>query len=90
MVGIIDWRIKACKKHNVKFYFDTFATKEIILNENPDVIIIATGGLPNKDILEEITEHADISQDTDSSTEQKNPDVTHINSNETSSISNED
>ena len=53
MVGIIDWRIKACKKHNVKFYFDTFATKEIILNENPDVVIIATGGLPNKDILEE-------------------------------------
>ena len=53
MVGIIDWRIKACKKNNVKFYFDTFATKEIILNENPDVIIIATGGLPNKDILEE-------------------------------------
>ena len=53
MVGIIDWRIKACKKHNVKFYFDTFATKEIILNENPDIVIIATGGLPNKDILEE-------------------------------------
>ena len=53
MVGIVDWRIKACKKNNVKFYFDTYATKEIILNENPDVIIIATGGLPNKDILEE-------------------------------------
>ena len=53
MVGIIDWRLKACKKNNVKFYFDTFATKELILNENPDVIIIATGGLPNKDILEE-------------------------------------
>ncbi len=50
MLGIIDWRIKACKTNNVKFYFDTFATKEIILNENPDVIIIATGGLPNKDI----------------------------------------
>ena len=51
MVGIVDWRIKACKKNNVNFYFDTYATKEIILNENPDVIIIATGGLPNKDIL---------------------------------------
>ncbi len=53
MIGIIDWRINACKTNNVKFYFDTFATKEIILNENPDIIIIATGGLPNKDILEE-------------------------------------
>ena len=53
MIGIIDWRIAACNNNNVKFYFNTFATKDIVLKENPNVVIIATGGLPNTDILEE-------------------------------------
>tara|TARA_B100000963_G_scaffold357354_1_gene379327 strand:+ start:155 stop:2194 length:2040 start_codon:yes stop_codon:yes gene_type:complete len=52
MKGIIDWRVNACKKNGVQFHFNTFATKEIIQNENPDVIIIATGGIPNTDILD--------------------------------------
>ena len=52
MFGIIDWRFNACKENNVKFYFDTFATKDIVKNENPDVVIIASGGSPNKDILD--------------------------------------
>ncbi len=53
MLGIIDWRIEACKNKEVKFYYNTFATKELILSEKPNSIIIATGGIPNTDILEE-------------------------------------
>ena len=52
MIGIIDWRMNACKKNNVKFYFNIYATQELIQKENPDVIIIATGGIPNNYILE--------------------------------------
>ena len=52
MLGIIDWRLNACKKNDVKFNYNIYATKEIINNENPDVVIIATGGIPNNQILE--------------------------------------
>ena len=58
MLGIIDWRLDACKDNNVMFHYNTFATKEIILKEKPDCIIIATGGIPNTDILDEGNEYA--------------------------------
>ena len=58
MLGIIDWRVEACNKNNVKFYFNNFATKEMIINEKPDIIIIATGGIPNTEILEDGNELA--------------------------------
>ena len=58
MLGIIDWRLEACNDNNVTFYYNTFATKEIILKEKPDCIIIATGGIPNTDILDEGNEYA--------------------------------
>ncbi len=47
MRGIIDWRYDICKKNNVNFFFNTLADKNIILKENPDIVIIATGGIPN-------------------------------------------
>ena len=53
MAGIIDWRINICEANKVKFNFNSFASKEEILSENPDIIIIATGGVPNTDILSE-------------------------------------
>ena len=53
MIGIIDWRLDACKKNNVIFYYNTIATKEIVLDQNPDIIIIATGGIPNLNNLEQ-------------------------------------
>ena len=58
MIGIIDWRYEICKKNEVKFHFNTFANKEIILKEKPDVIIIATGGIPNTNNVEEGSELA--------------------------------
>ena len=53
MIGIIDWRIDQCNKTNVKFHFNTLANKKNILSEKPEIIIIATGGMPNQSNLEE-------------------------------------
>ena len=56
MIGIIDWRLERCKKNNVKINYNCLATKENVLSEKPDVIIVATGGIPNTEILEEGSE----------------------------------
>jgi hypothetical protein len=51
MIGIIDWRMTQCAARDVEFRFNTFAEAADVLAEKPDVVIIATGGLPEKDIL---------------------------------------
>ena len=51
MIGIIDWRMAQCAALGVEFRFSTWAEVDDIMQENPDVVIIATGGLPQKDIL---------------------------------------
>ena len=51
MIGIIDWRMAQCAARDVEFRFNTFAEAADVLAENPDVVIVATGGLPQKDIL---------------------------------------
>ncbi len=52
MMSIIDWRMAQCTARNVKFIFNTYADTEDILAENPDVVIMATGGMPHTEILE--------------------------------------
>ena len=51
MIGIIDWRMSQCEKRGVTFHFNTWAEADAILAENPDVVIIATGGLPHTEVL---------------------------------------
>ncbi|KQV36584.1 NADH:flavin oxidoreductase [Rhizobium sp. Root1204] len=51
MIGIIDWRMSQCEKLDVTFHFNTWADANAITAENPDVVIIATGGLPHTDVL---------------------------------------
>ena len=46
MIGIIDWRMAQCAARGVEFRFNTWAEAADVLAENPDVVIIATGGLP--------------------------------------------
>lgn len=53
MISIIDWRMAQCQKHGVSFHFNTWAEAETVLAENPDVVIIATGGFPHTDVLKE-------------------------------------
>jgi 2,4-dienoyl-CoA reductase-like NADH-dependent reductase (Old Yellow Enzyme family)/thioredoxin reductase len=52
MMGIIDWRMQQCAKRNVKFNFNIVAENQDILKENPDTVIIATGGIPNLELFE--------------------------------------
>jgi len=52
MMGIIDWRMQQCMKKNVKFNFNIIAETQDVINENPDTIIIATGGMPNLELFE--------------------------------------
>jgi 2,4-dienoyl-CoA reductase-like NADH-dependent reductase (Old Yellow Enzyme family)/thioredoxin reductase len=52
MIGIIDWRMAQCAARGVEFRFNTYAEAADVLAERPDVVIIATGGLPEKDVLE--------------------------------------
>jgi len=52
MLSIIDWRLAQCVKHGVEFRFNSYTESEDILAENPDVVIIASGGLPDTQVLE--------------------------------------
>ncbi len=51
MIGIIDWRMSQCEKLGVTFRFNTWAEADTVLTERPDVVIIATGGLPHTEVL---------------------------------------
>ena len=51
MIGIIDWRMAQCAALGVEFRFNTWAEAADVQAEAPDVVIIATGGMPEKDIL---------------------------------------
>ena len=51
MIGIVDWRMAQCAARGVQFRFNTWAEAADVLAETPDVVIVATGGLPEKDIL---------------------------------------
>lgn len=47
MMQIIDWRMERCEAQGVEFRFDTWADAETVLAESPDVVIVATGGIPD-------------------------------------------
>ncbi|WP_417601258.1 FAD-dependent oxidoreductase [Pararhodobacter oceanensis] len=57
MIGIIDWRMSECAHLGVNFRFNTIADAEDITAENPDIVIIATGGLPFTEVLSEGNAH---------------------------------
>ena len=52
LIGIIDWRMAQCAARGVEFRFNSWAEAADVLAENPDVVIVATGGMPEKDILD--------------------------------------
>jgi 2,4-dienoyl-CoA reductase-like NADH-dependent reductase (Old Yellow Enzyme family)/thioredoxin reductase len=52
LIGIIDWRMAQCAARDVDFRFNTFAEAADVLAEKPDVVIVATGGLPTPDVIE--------------------------------------
>jgi N-methyl-L-proline demethylase len=53
MMGIIDWRLAQCEAKGVTFRYNTWADADTVMAENPDIVIIATGGLPHTEALSE-------------------------------------
>ncbi|MGB0846120.1 MAG: FAD-dependent oxidoreductase [Thiolinea sp.] len=51
MLSLIDWRMHECERLGVEFRFNVWAEAEDVLAEQADVVMVATGGLPNTDIL---------------------------------------
>ncbi|KZC99210.1 MULTISPECIES: NADH:flavin oxidoreductase [unclassified Thalassospira] len=51
MISIIEWRMAECTRLGVTFHFNTWAEADTITAENPDVVIIATGGMPDTEVL---------------------------------------
>ncbi|MFV1528797.1 MULTISPECIES: FAD-dependent oxidoreductase, partial [unclassified Phaeobacter] len=52
MMGIIDWRMAQCAARDVQFRFNTWAEAQDVIGLAPDVVIVATGGLPNMQLFE--------------------------------------
>ena len=53
MISIIDWRMAQCERLGVKFHFNTWAEADTVQAFEPDVVIVATGGLPHTEVLRE-------------------------------------
>ena len=49
-VGIIDWRMAELTRLGVEIRFNTYAEAEDITAEAPDIVVIATGGLPDTEV----------------------------------------
>ncbi len=51
LIGIVDWRMARCSEAGVDFRFNSYAEADEVLAEDPEVVIVATGGLPNTAIV---------------------------------------
>lgn len=60
LIGIVDWRYQQAKKRNVDFRFGVYAEADEVLAEQPDIVIIATGGVPDTDVAEARTQINDV------------------------------
>jgi NADPH-dependent 2,4-dienoyl-CoA reductase/sulfur reductase-like enzyme len=52
ILGITDWRMAECARLGVRFRFDCLAGAEEVLAEAPDLVVVATGGLPDLSFLD--------------------------------------
>ncbi len=50
--GIVDWRLAECARHRVEIRYNAMADVADVLAEDPDVVILATGGMPNTSFLD--------------------------------------
>jgi 2,4-dienoyl-CoA reductase-like NADH-dependent reductase (Old Yellow Enzyme family) len=58
LVGIIDWRLAQCEKLGVAFTYNSLAEAEDVLARQPDIVIVATGGLPQNSSMADPNELA--------------------------------
>ena len=53
LLGIIEWRDSELARLGVTVHVDTYADEHFVGDLQPDVVIVATGGLPQNPLLEE-------------------------------------
>lgn len=46
LIGIVDWLAREVERIGVKVRCNIFAEEEDVLSENPDIVIVASGGIP--------------------------------------------
>jgi N-methyl-L-proline demethylase len=51
LMGIIEWRMSRLEAQGAAMRFSTWAEPDPVLAEEPDVVFVATGGIPNTEIL---------------------------------------
>ncbi len=52
LIGIVDWRLERCEEAGVDFRFNTYAEAEDVRALDPDIVLIATGGMPQSPDLD--------------------------------------
>src|SRR5690606_17145236 len=51
ILGIVDWRGEECERLGVGLRCNRYAEPDEVLAEAPDIVVVATGGLPNTSFL---------------------------------------
>jgi 2,4-dienoyl-CoA reductase-like NADH-dependent reductase (Old Yellow Enzyme family)/thioredoxin reductase len=52
LIGIVDWRLAELARLGVEIRYDTWAEKDDVLALEPDVVVVATGGVPQNPPLQ--------------------------------------
>ena len=52
LIGIVDWRVAELDHLGVTVRYNTYAEAEDVQAESPDIVVVATGGLPKTDFLQ--------------------------------------
>ncbi|GBD42739.1 putative N-methylproline demethylase [bacterium HR40] len=63
LVGIVDWRVGECERLGVEFRYNLLADAEDVRALEPDIVVVATGGLPHTAFLHEGAEYVTTSWD---------------------------
>jgi 2,4-dienoyl-CoA reductase-like NADH-dependent reductase (Old Yellow Enzyme family) len=51
MMSIIEWRLAECERLGVEIRFDHYAEADDVLGLSPNIVVVATGGLPQNDAI---------------------------------------
>ena len=51
LIGIVDWRVSEAKHSGVDFRYGVLAGADEVLAEDPDLVVVATGGTPDRGFL---------------------------------------
>jgi NADPH-dependent 2,4-dienoyl-CoA reductase/sulfur reductase-like enzyme len=63
LIGIIDWRVHQCERLKVDMRLNHYAELADVTAQQPDIVIVATGGVPIKQTIEQGEELAVTSWD---------------------------